>query len=81
MPTKYVVTDQDLEDLQKRFTYHAPKEDQPIRYQKLRDQALLMAIMIKGETPPGRQQSLALTALEEVSMRANAAIAQEESHG
>lgn len=74
----YILTDQDKQDLVNRFTYHTPKPDQPDRYQKLRDQALLLALMIKEQTPVGRQQSLSLTALEEVIMRANAAIAQGE---
>lgn len=74
----YPLTDQDKLDLENRFTYHAPKENQPARYVKMRDQALLLAIMIKENTPTGRQQSLALTALEETIMRANAAIAQGE---
>ena len=76
--TKYPINGTDLQDLEKRFTYHPPKDDQPPRYVKMRDQALLLAIMIKENTPVGRQQSLALTALEEVIMRANAAIAQGE---
>lgn len=75
---KYQLNDQDINDLKNRFTYHSPKEDQPERYVAIRDQALLLALLIKELTPPGRQQSLAFTALEEVTMRANAAIAQGE---
>lgn len=74
----YPLTDQDMQDLTNRFTYHAPKNDQPERYVKLRDKALEFALLIKENTPTGRQQSLSLTALEEVIMRANAAIAQGE---
>ena len=72
------LTDQDMHDLQNRFSYHAPKDDQPERYNTLRSHALAFAIEIKQLTPVGRQQALALTALEEVCMRANAAIAQGE---
>lgn len=75
---QYPLTDQDRQDIENRFTYHAPKDDQPQRYVKIRDQALLMALMIMENVPPGRQRSLALTALEEVTMRANAGIAQGE---
>lgn len=75
---EYNLTDQDMQDLENRFSYHSPKENQPERYQKLRQLALEYAILIKENTPAGRQQSLALTALEEVTMRANAAIAQGE---
>lgn len=78
MMPQYPITDQDTNDLTNRFKYHRPKVDQPERYEKLRNQALLLALMIKENTPPGRQQSLSLTALEETIMRANAAIAQGE---
>lgn len=74
----YKLTDQDMQDLKNRFTYHPPKDDQPQRYSDIRDKALEIAIMIKECVPAGRQQSLALTALEEVCMRANAGIAQGE---
>lgn len=74
----YPINDQDKIDIENRFTYHAPKNDQAARYVKIRDQALLMAFMIMENVPPGRQRSLALTALEEVTMRANAGIAQGE---
>lgn len=71
------------EALQKRllntFTYHKPQEDQPERYTALRDKAKELAILICEMTPPSREQSLALTKLEEVSMQANAAIARHES--
>lgn len=75
---QYNLTDQDMHDLENRFSYNAPKDNQPERYQILRHAALELAILIKENTPAGRQQSLALTALEEVSMRTNAAIAQGE---
>lgn len=75
---EYHITDQDLQDLQNRFSYHAPKDGQPARYVKIRERAFELALLIKQNTPVGRQQSLALTALEEVTMRANAAIAQGE---
>jgi hypothetical protein len=74
----YPVSENDMKDLQNRFSYHSPKENQPERYQILRARALEFAIEIKTFVPNGRQQSLALTALEEVVMRANAGIAQGE---
>jgi hypothetical protein len=66
------------EELQKRFTYHAPKEGQPERYEKLREEALVMAGLINDSCPDSREKSLALTKLEEVVMWANAAIARRE---
>ena len=66
-------------DLAKRFTYHPPKDDdQAIRYEKIRDWGYQLATSIIKTTPPSREQSLALTALEECVMWANAAIARNE---
>lgn len=66
------------EELVKRFTYHAPKSDQPVRYQALRNGGLELARKITAMSPPGRDQSLALTKLDEAIMWANAAIARGE---
>lgn len=64
--------------LDKIFTYHAPKADQPDRYVKLRDMAKDLAYVIVKNTPPSREQSLAITHLEESIFYANAAIARNE---
>jgi hypothetical protein len=64
-----------LEEIETRFTYHAPKEGQPEKYQLIRDCARSMALLIAGSVPESREQSLALTALEECVMWANAGIA------
>jgi hypothetical protein len=66
------------EELLKRFRYHAPKDGQTQRYERLRDMARLMSQAIVDMTPESREQSLALTRLEEASMWANAAIARNE---
>ena len=63
------------EELDTRFTYHAPKEGQPEQYQKLRNHAKELAFIIWAEVPDSREQSLALTKLEEAIMWANAGIA------
>lgn len=60
------------------FTYHAPKGDQVERYQQLRDKAKELALLIVELTPVSREQSLALTYLEQASMMGNAAIARNE---
>ena len=60
------------------FTYHAPKEGQAERYEALRSQAKDLAIAIADGTPSSREQSLALTSLEEAVFWANAAIARNE---
>lgn len=66
------------DDLQKRFTYHAPKGDQPARYEMFRRYAMELASDIIRFSPASREQSLALTALEECVMWTNAAIARNE---
>ncbi len=66
------------EELIKRFTYHKPSGDQPGRYEKIRGDALTFAAFLSSCTPPSREQSLALTKLEEVVFWANAAIARNE---
>jgi hypothetical protein len=63
------------EELDNRFSYHAPKGDQPERYTKIRAKAKELAELIVELCPESREQSLAITRLEEVSMWANAAIA------
>jgi hypothetical protein len=69
---------QNLERIERNFKYHAPKDDQPERYVMIRDKAKELALLINGCTPVSREQSLAFTALEEVVMQANAAIARNE---
>jgi hypothetical protein len=68
----------DDDDLINRFTYHPPKNDQTERYEKIRSHALYFAKLVNEHTPPSREQSLALTHLEDAVMWANAAIARHE---
>lgn len=63
------------EELAIRFTYHSPKDGQPEKYSVLRNTAKSLAQLIVSETPESREQSLALTALEEAVFWANASIA------
>lgn len=65
-------------ELQKRFTYHAPKPDQPEKYEEIRKHARQLATLIVMLTPESREQSVSLTKLDEVVMWANAAIARRE---
>lgn len=78
MTPEYPLNDQDVEDLRKNFTYHKPKDNQQSRYIEIRDSAFHVALLIKGHTPKSREQSLAITKLEEAVMWANAAIARNE---
>ena len=65
-------------DLENRFTYHKPFGSQPERYERLRAQARELAYEIVRCTPESREQSLAVTHLEEAIFWANAAIARNE---
>lgn len=67
-----------LNRIERDFTYHPPKGDQQSRYEYLRHRAKTLAGDIVRNTPVSREQSLALTSLEEAVMWANAAIARNE---
>lgn len=62
-------------DLDNRFTYHAPKPGQADTYTTLRDAAKVLAEHIVRVTPESREQSLAITSLEDAIFWANAGIA------
>lgn len=66
------------ETLDNNFKYHPPKGDQQDRYEQIRAGGREMAGYITKLTPPSREQSLALTKLEEAVMWANASIARNE---
>ena len=66
-------------DLENRFTYHKPFGTQPGRYELLRESAKQLAELIIETTPASREQSLAITHLEEVVFWANSAIARNEN--
>ena len=61
--------------IENAFTYHAPKDGQSEKYQAIREKAKDLAYLIQELVPPSREQSLAMTKLEECSMWANAGIA------
>lgn len=64
--------------LEQIFTYHPPFGDQPERYVAIRAAALTFARLVQSSTPPSREQSLALTTIQEAVMWANSAIAVNE---
>lgn len=68
-----------IEDLKKRFTYHAPKEGQPQKYEAIRAKALELAELLNESCPDSREKSLAVTSLEESVFWANASIARNGS--
>ena len=61
--------------IENAFTYHSPKDGQSEKYQAIREKAKELAYLIQELVPPSREQSLAMTKLEECSMWANAGIA------
>ena len=67
-----------LIEIQNRFTYHAPKGDQTQRYEHIRAVALSFVMLALDLTPECREQSLAVTHIEEAVMFFNAAIARRE---
>lgn len=68
----------EIMELTKRFTYHAPKGDQPRRYEEIRASAKTLAMGIDLACPESREKSIAMTKLEEAVMWANASIARNE---
>ena len=63
------------ERIENAFTYHAPKDGQPEKYQAIREKAKELAYLIDELVPDGREKSLAKTNLEQATMWANAGIA------
>ena len=62
-------------DLDTRFTSHLLTEGQQMRCVEIRERAGELAHLIVDTTPESREQSVALTKLDEVVFWANAAIA------
>lgn len=60
------------------YQFHAPTDAQKAAMQRLRDKCQELDALIREVTPPCRQQSLAITGLEEVSMWANKAANQRD---
>lgn len=68
-------TEQQVADVDNRFTYHAPTPEQIPLYAQLRKEAHLLALQILYSVPEGRERALALTHLEMAVMWGNAGIA------
>lgn len=64
------------DDIENRFSYHRPVNDAAVRqHEAIRAAVRTLAHFVVANTPKGRHQSLALTALQEAMMWANAAVA------
>lgn len=66
------------EEIQKLFAVHPPINDQPARYLALAGAAQTYAQTIQDGTPESKEKALALVAIQEAYMWANAAIANNE---
>lgn len=74
----YTPSEKDAKNLENNFVYHAPKEGQTERYERIRREAKGLATVMIHNCPPSRELSVALTELETAVMWANAAIARNE---
>ncbi len=63
------------EEIDNRFEYHTPNEEQQKKYVALRLMGKIFAESVCRMVPSSREQSLALTKIEEAVMFANAGIA------
>jgi hypothetical protein len=72
------VMEAEVNDLKKRFTYHAPKEGQPKKYEQIRAEAFSFSLLLNDLCPESREKSLAITHLEDAVMWANKSISGEE---
>jgi hypothetical protein len=66
------------EDLNRIFTYHPPKGDQAVKYEKIRNWALSFATLIQDLSPASRERTHAINKIQEAVMWANAGIARNE---
>lgn len=64
-----------IDDLDRRFTYHPPKDGQSEIYAEVRAKAKELASLICYVSKPSREQALAVTKVEEAVMWCNAGIA------
>ena len=69
------LSNRQVASLETNFVYHKPTEEQAEKYTLLRQRAKELAELIYSISPESREQSLAITKLEECVMWANAGIA------
>lgn len=77
MPASPLTSDQ-VDWLDRTFTYHKPTSDQVAAYGALRRAAYEHAVMILALTPDSAERDVALEKVSEASMWANAAVARNE---
>ena len=67
----------DAAEIERRFTYHAPSGAAQELHGSLRRSAKVFAQYLADRLPDGREKSLAMTAFEESTFWAHAAIARD----
>ena len=67
-----------MKNFENIYTYHAPKNTQPQRYEAIRKKARELATLIELSCPESSEKTTAYTRLEEAVMWANASIARNE---
>lgn len=65
-------------EIENRFTFHPVKDGQAGKYEAIRAKGKEFATLINELTPFSREQSTAITKIDEAVMHANAAIARNE---
>ncbi len=65
------------EDIENRFSYHAPDDDRVRLHGRIREELKMVADFLDAKLPDGREKSLAITKLEEAMFWANASIARQ----
>lgn len=65
-------------DLDNRFAYHPATETTGPLHAEVREECRALAGFLASTIPPGRELSLAITAIEEAMMWANAGIARNQ---
>lgn len=65
------------DEIERRFTYHAPSGAARDLHQNIREFAKSFALIVLAELPEGREKALAFTAFEEATFWAHAAIARD----
>lgn len=72
---KYDPSAADLANIEGAFTFHPVKGDQAERYPAIRAKAKELALLMSQLCPSSRELSLAITAVQDSVMWANASIA------
>lgn len=68
------------DQIEELFTYHAPTDEQKLKYIAIRSKAMEMARVIDAQCPGSPDRTVAIRKLRECVMTANASIATNGGH-